>query len=854
MSGMLFKMKNDKGGKRAMQFPVPYFERNLAFSPDRRCWSVYKVNGFQYDFLSTSSKKANFRKLLGFFWNLERKCRILFLPKVKTYEEHYERLKQNASGPFLPYVEFHADQTKDWLEDLFGKEGSKYELYVCVHLHETESLMNQIKNFRQFIKHLIQEPKRKTEEVMGVSGLELYEDEIRLIAESEDRLYRRLHSFLSLEKVNEQDIEWIIRRNFWKGIGKPPQRFLWQESPTQQDYEEDAEIIKTHKRAFDFGTKRGRRVIRSRRSEFLPLTEGNIEKYNRRMLKISQVIEDEEVSSYTSCLTISDLPDNLYIPGNEWLYQLHDLDFPVAVSMFVEPMSTEDAKAKLRNKKMDIDDQTEHTASATDVPIRLQESKSDAMILEKDLDDNKFPMFDMTCVFEVVGSTPTECAERVDALRDYYKGNHIELVNPAGEQWKLFNEFFPAGERLCSIDYIQRVSPHVLAASMVAATKRLGDDQGHLIGFTGVLNQPVFFDPAQGPLRNMSGSGAFIGTLGGGKSFTANFIATIVTTYGAKALFFDPKEDRKDWDVYLPELAHEIEYVKLSNNEEDYGKLDPWGMFEDDVDEAARLSVDIITFLTGIKTHDEELTYLTEAVERVKLLKERSMMAIIKELENIPEDPAKKLARQLRAFTKMAYAKLLFHDGPLNSINTNRRITILQVANLNLPEHGTPLSDYDTSNYLSVAMMFSIGAFAKKFAEEDPNEFTVVVLDEFWAISSTKEGQRLTKRLIRTGRSFFAAIFLISQNADDLLDESIKNNLGFKFVFRSGDPNEVRKILQFMDLEETEENISIVQSLGTGRPLFKDLDGNVGIVNIETVFDHYAQAFDTTPGKKKEVS
>lgn len=842
-----------------MEFPVAYFEGNLIFTPDRKCWAAYEANGFQYDFKSMSTKKSYFQQLLGFFWHLEKPTRLLMLPEVSKFVDRFERLKARVTGPFVPYALSHADMTRQLLEEGLGEEGTKYKLFVMINIDDEVTLLSQVKGLKQGINNFLKDfrdPLNKAERMLGISGLEITESDMREYMATEERIHHRLSESLALTKIKERTTEWIIRRNFWKGIGMPPQRYLWQEEDEEVRYApvEGALAVSTGRAAKDVGVNvRGKKVIRPRLAEFMSLTEGKVDlQRNRRAVKISQQVGGEEVSGYSSYLTVSELPDQFYIPGHEYLYKLNDLDFPVAVSIYLDPKTNDEVRQKVNLKKMDIDDQSQHTASAgSDLPLSLLQARNEALMLEKDLDDNKFPMFDTSFVFEVVSPNEEELLLRTDALKDFYKSMHMHLVNPAGEQWQLFNEFMPAGPRLCSPDYVHRISPHALAASMIAATKRLGDDSAFFIGTTGILNNPVFFDPSEAPRKNKSGSGAFIGSLGGGKSFTANFICYLLTIYGAKTLIFDPKGDRGAWKEHLIELGDELDIVTLDDREDDYGKLDPWGFL--DASAAARTAINIFAFIGRVNPRDKAYTAMAKAVMYVKTLqqKDRSMLACIQALKRNPDQAAKDFADMLETIATLPYAKLMFYDGKPRSISLERRMTVLQIANLDLPDIGTASEDMDASQILSIAFMFSITSFATRFCEDNKEEFTVVVMDEFWALSGTKEGRRLVTRLIRTGRYFYAAVFIISQNAEDLLDERIKNNIGFKFAFRSSDPDEIRKTLKFFDLEPTEDNIAMIKNIQNGKPLFQDLDGHCGIVDIEPFFPHIKEAFDTTPGRKK---
>ena len=61
---------------------------------------------------------------------------------------------------------------------------------------------------------------------------------------------------------------------------------------------------------------------------------------------------------------------------------------------------------------------------------------------------------------------------------------------------------------------------------------------------------------------------AFVGSLGGGKSFSNNMIVYYCVLFGAQALIVDPKAERGRWKETLPEIAHEINIVNLTSEEQ----------------------------------------------------------------------------------------------------------------------------------------------------------------------------------------------------------------------------------------------------------------------------------------------
>ena len=73
------------------------------------------------------------------------------------------------------------------------------------------------------------------------------------------------------------------------------------------------------------------------------------------------------------------------------------------------------------------------------------------------------------------------------------------------------------------------------------------------------------------------------GNLGGGKSFNANLIVVLHVLFGSSALIFDPKSERSHWAAKLDFMGDLISIVRLTPNDEDKGKLDPFNLYNDNI-------------------------------------------------------------------------------------------------------------------------------------------------------------------------------------------------------------------------------------------------------------------------------
>lgn len=266
------------------------------------------------------------------------------------------------------------------------------------------------------------------------------------------------------------------------------------------------------------------------------------------------------------------------------------------------------------------------------------------------------------------------------------------------------------------------------------------------------------------------------------------------------------------------------------------------------------LAIDILTFLTGISSRDgEKFPVLRRAIRAVSQQEERGLMLVIHELRSDPNPLAGPIADHIESFTDYDFAHLLFSDGTVkNSISLEKQLNIIQVADLVLPDAETRFEEYTTMELLSVAMLIVISTFALDFIHSDRSVFKIVDLDEAWSFLQVAQGKTLSNKLVRAGRAMNAGVYFVTQNADDLTDEKLKNNIGVKFAFRSRDINEIKKTLEFFGVDKEDEgNQRKLRELENGQCLIQDLYGRVGTIQVHPVFEDLFDAFDTRPPTKE---
>lgn len=825
-----------------IEFPIKYFEGNLVFSQDGSCWSYYQLAGYNYDFLADDEKEFIFTKIKAFFWQINLDTHLLVVPNFQSIQEKHDRFKKKLTGPLKEAAIKHTDDSAMQLEKLLGKEGTEYRFFIGVKLLKPENSKKKT-SFFQDVKEAWKEFVSGIHETSGLDTPEIIEEEIMRYRKSERRVFNKVATRLQAEPVSEEDLQWLIRRNWYRSIGKTPiiKRWSPEYSVSYKEYQEGDITIR-----------------RPLYHDILRLSEGLVDDSPKRSLIIKQTSKDSEVEGHVAFLTIGNVPYEMQFPGEEWMYIIQNLDFPVEISVRTDTMENRKALSAIRNKQKELKDQDRHAReTGNDTGLNVIEGRVEAQELEAHLQKSRMPLIRTSIILAVSAPNEDELKRRCDTVKDMYQDMMFQIEQPYGDQWLAFNEFLPGATRYIK-DYVHFMEPATVAGGMFGATKQLGDGEGFFIGSTGILDQPVYIMPnraaqgVQGTKTNAL-SAAFLGSLGGGKSFSSNLITYLSVLSGGKALVIDPKGERGNWKNDLYDLGDQVNIISLSTKKEDKGRLDPFSIHPDRK-EAETLALDILTFLTGVRLDDSKrFPKLTTAVRIVAESDCPCLTNVMNYLLYHEDETSKQLGEHIRSFSELSFAQLLFGDGNTHSaINLQTALNVLQIQNLELPAPDTPQEKYNLSEMLSVAMMLPISSFALKFIHSHRSIFKTVLLDEAWAVLNTSQGSHLASRLVRAGRSMNAGIYFVTQNANDLLDEKLKNNIGMKFAFRSTDPKEIENVLSLLNLKHTEYNASTLRELQNGQCLFQDISGRVGVVSINALFKDLFDAFDTRPPIEKK--
>ena len=807
-------------------FPIKYIDNNLVWNKDNEVFAYYELIPYNYSFLSAEQKfivHDSFRQLIA--QSREGKIHALQIATESSIRSMQEQSKKLVTGKLKEVAYQKIDEQTEALVSMIGDNQVDYRFFLGFKLMVTEEQLN-LKNIKKSAWLTFKEFFHEVNHTLMNDFVSMPNDEI--------------NRYMKMEKLLENKISrrFKVRRLEINDFGYLMEHLYGRDGIAYEDYE------------YQLPKKKLNKETLIKYYDLIRPTRCVIEE-SQRYLRL----EHEDKESYVSYFTVNAIVGELDFPSSEIFYfQQQQFTFPVDTSMNVEIVENRKALTTVRNKKKELKDLDNHAYQAgSETSSNVVDALDSVDELETDLDQTKESMYKLSYVIRVSAPDLDELKCRCDEVKDFYDDLNVKLVRPAGDMLGLHSEFLPASKRYIN-DYVQYVKSDFLAGLGFGATQQLGETTGIYMGYSVDTGRNVYLQPSlasqgiKGTVTNALAS-AFVGSLGGGKSFCNNLLVYYSVLFGGQAVILDPKSERGNWKETLPEIAHEINIVNLTSDKDNAGLLDPFVIMKN-VKDAESLAIDILTFLTGISSRDgEKFPVLRKAVRSVTQSDSRGLLHVIDELRREDTPISRNIADHIDSFTDYDFAHLLFSDGTVeNAISLDNQLNIIQVADLVLPDKDTTFEEYTTIELLSVSMLIVISTFALDFIHSDRSIFKIVDLDEAWAFLNVAQGETLSNKLVRAGRAMQAGVYFVTQSSGDVSKESLKNNIGLKFAFRSTDINEIKQTLEFFGIDKDDENNQKrLRDLENGQCLLQDLYGRVGVVQIHPVFEELLHAFDTRP-------
>lgn len=483
----------------------------------------------------------------------------------------------------------------------------------------------------------------------------------------------------------------------------------------------------------------------------------------------------------------------------------------------------------------------------------------------------------------VWGDTPEEAQGRAKQLASDFGATDYTFARPMGAQRELWEAMLP-GYRTprAAIGYAQHLGPrlrprHALVRQPARRRPR------RLLRPPARLRRRPPRPPRRRPRprENASGSMAFIGELGAGKSVGLKTAVYNVLARGrsrsnprsrGRAVIVDRTKD-EEWVRFTEACPGSTQVLRIDQTAAI--SLDPLRLYgADGAKKAARYTESFLTLLLDVRPMDLEGVALSEAVAAVLDQPNPSMSRLTEELarRGATDTASHTLARKLKAVAGKDLAAAVFDDTLPVADTRGADAVVFCVASLALPKKSELASEHrierlEFEKVFGRALMYLIAAVARETTMASKDEFAVAVWDEAWWLTSSEEGTELLLELLRDGRKHRAAAYVGSHDADDIGPSDnqkgtiIRGLIPHRLVFRQTTRSLAARSLAFLGADDTDsELLDLVTGLSpidlpeeerrarAGEALYRDLSGRIGLMRV--VIPHDPTVMDvihTTP-------
>ncbi|PLR65550.1 ATP-binding protein [Bacillus sp. UMB0893] len=800
-----------------IQFPIQSFKDNVIYTHDMEAWSYYRLHENTVGVNEQEAENHLVNRLQRLAWQFSafEEVDYKIVPIPVDIDKRMDSLQAQYEGQYADTGMYYAERAKEILREE-AKHVVEYKFFVGVKLKRQELDENLMHSFSSSFKSM----NRYLQKLAGFGGQSIDDLTVRLFEESEEDAFTTLNHYLGANRVKEKELRYIIRHQFVRGQAQP---------------DGDGSVYS--------------------------LTEGILDPGKAGYVRIQQ-LEDE---SWCAFLPVSEFP--IQLGYKEWAYFFQSYPFPVEVNMRTIYKSKKEDEGRTNTIKKRFRDQDAQLIEANEDDDSLINTGRELLHdLENQIKNQGKPLLRTHINFVVYGPTKEEVRKRARRLKIDFKDQQIELVQPLADQLLLFHQSLP-GAKIVADDWEQILTPESFGESLFSLTRKIGNTVGFYLGKNishageSVENSQslVFFHPflAHLGLKGSKYSSPHVtisGPTGMGKSYLLKDILLNGVFFGAKVLMTDPKDEveKKFKQAITPEmertapffqdLIESFNYITLSSEKKDAGKLDPLTFLEGE--EAQDAAVGVLEYLSELQSNERNVkTAIYKGVRHVlQQEKKPGLLNVVRHLQESEDQDVRNVGDLLYEIGTNGIAKLMFSDGNVEGISLHEQVNILQIQNLNLPDEGEKASTRD--EHIAVALMQPLAKFATRFARDD-SVVKMTIFEEAWMLMNTGAGDRLINELLRTGRSLRSAVYIITQSTYEYNKPQIKENIGTKFAFKAKTTEEAANIIEFLGLEDNKANRDMLKNLTEGQCIVEDMYGRTAKIQTDVLFDEWISAFNT---------
>ena len=531
-----------------------------------------------------------------------------------------------------------------------------------------------------------------------------------------------------------------------------------------------------------------------------------------------KVTADTEEVGYQSILLMADTPAHgLAEIGSEFLGRIDETGVDVDWAIRGTVRTQQEVLRRNKRAKNTLEDQVGQRDQDTTSTGRLHRSLL-AMQQYEDLmltSDQEVEV-DSATILICSGETAAEADENAVAVQTFYKDNGFKMVRPPGAQIQSWWATMPgtAVGQLPLVRERQQIAPaSSIAVAMPLVSSDLGDQQGALFALNISTSRPspVLIDIAGNAERDISGSVAFCGELGSGKSFAMKKLVGDTTDRGGRFVATDGSKTG-EWAVFASSIAGSV----VVDVQEPTVGLDPLRIFGPTV--GAGISRSFLSLLLDIDLRSPEGQLLARIL-RPAYLSQHGIESLGALMSHLAVDcdlaGAEDMASRMAVFADLdtpeaGVARLVF-DPALEPLDLDCRAIVFWTRGTELPTREQLVNPHLTRN-LGLEKLFGralfglIARLAEHVCFSDPTDPALFAVDETHSVTLSAEGEQVLEKFVRQGRRGGAGVALGSHDAEhDFGGTTLSGLIPMRVLLRHRDVGLAKKAIAWLGLDPEDE-------------------------------------------------
>lgn len=778
-----------------MRPPLTFAWRNVLFGRDADdAWALFRVHTASYGGLSSAAKIERLAALASYATVAEADFQILRVARgwsATTYAGDAAALLDPEHGHPDRLAELTAEH-----ERAIGVDGAtSADVFLVVRLAPPSGLPTTLGGVVGDLRRAF-----GLRDARAISQRTLDD-----VLDRETVALGRAGDYLDVERATTAELVWLLRRAALRGTSEPDCDVLWRPPALVLDAEDE---------------HGGRR--------FQPLEACMTALLDEPMGIGRETLTIGETSQ--TVLVAGALPETTAFPGRqaELLFApLEAVGFPVDACFSARWIPNDAALALVRRRIVDADHAFDEESRGDHGPTSRTAARPD---LVRDLEEeltasDRPPLLRGQLSYAVAAPSPEALDDRVRALRRELAP--VALHRPKDIQLALWLGHLPAqSPRVRRYDDV--FLPEQLGAMVPTATHDVGARSGLLIGHTvSGSRRPVLFDVRQGSQEDDAPAVLCTGTPGRGKTTSAQLLAVLAFVTGSWVVDIDPKGDHRLVEAIGQE---HVDHVEITAGDRDRGRLDPMLIAPRDM--RVELAYSFLTELLPAPVAPAWQTEIRAAVAEAVDRGARSCGLVLERLEQGDED-ARAAARALEIHAASGLVGLGFAErGTPAPVGARRPVTSMRIANLALPEAGTPRAELTPEERTGRALLRLLAVHAMDLLSSDRSRHKLLILEEVSQLVGDAVGLSLVMRIVKWCRSQNGTPILIDQLLDGL--DAVVDLVGWHFAFGVKTEREAKRVVNHMGLDADDQTLlARQQRFRRGQCLVRDYEGRVGAVQID---------------------